>query len=78
MDGKARLGWMMMQVDVPDPAYTASEQARASFRLACRITLGVVALLWLVQIVNEAFGLGLERFGVRPRAWSGLAGIVLA
>ncbi|MCC4118779.1 rhomboid family intramembrane serine protease, partial [Aromatoleum toluclasticum] len=42
------------------------------------ITLGVVALLWLVQIVNEAFGLGLERFGVRPRAWSGLAGIVLA
>ncbi|MCC4118753.1 rhomboid family intramembrane serine protease, partial [Aromatoleum toluclasticum] len=78
MDSKARLGWMMMQVDVPDPAYTASEQARASFRLACWITLGVVALLWLVQIVNEAFGLGLERFGVRPRAWSGLAGIVLA
>lgn len=67
-----------MQVHVPDPAYTSSERARANFRLAFRIALGLVVLLWLIQIVNETLGLGLERFGVRPRAWSGLAGIVLA
>lgn len=67
-----------MRVSVPDPAYTSSVRARANFRLAFRITLGAVAFLWLILIVNEALGLGLERFGVRPRTWSGLAGIVLA
>ena len=67
-----------MDVDIPDPAYTSSERARASFRLAFRIALCLVALLWLIQSVNTAFDLGLERFGVRPREWSGLPGIALA
>jgi membrane associated rhomboid family serine protease len=68
----------MMDVDIPDPAYTSSERARASFRLAFRIALCLVALLWLIQSANTALDLGLERFGVRPREWSGLPGIVLA
>ena len=68
----------MMDVDIPDPAYTSSERARASFRLALRIALCLVAFLWLIQSVNTALDLGLERFGVRPREWSGLPGIVLA
>ena len=67
-----------MDVDIPDPAYTSSERARASFRLAFRIALCLVAFLWLIQSVNTAFDLGLGRFGVRPREWSGLPGIVLA
>ncbi|MCK0509747.1 rhomboid family intramembrane serine protease [Aromatoleum buckelii] len=67
-----------MDVDIPDPAYTSSERARASFRLAFRIALCLVAFLWLVQAVNTALDLGLERFGVRPRELSGLPGIVLA
>lgn len=67
-----------MDVDIPDPAYTSSERARASFRLAFRIALSLVAFLWLIQAVNTALDLGLERFGVRPRELSGLPGIVLA
>ncbi|BAL27333.1 rhomboid family intramembrane serine protease [Azoarcus sp. KH32C] len=68
----------MMQVHTPDPTYTSSERARANFRLALRIALGLVALLWLIMIVNGALDLSLERFGVRPRTWSGLPGILLA
>ena len=67
-----------MQIHVPDPAYTSSERARASFRLALTIALGFVALLWLIQSLNWVLDLGLERFGVRPRVPSGLPGILLA
>ena len=37
-----------MQIHVPDPAYTGSEQARANFRRAVKIALGFVALIWLI------------------------------
>jgi len=67
-----------MQIHIPDPAYTSSERARASFRLATRIALGFVALLWLVQLLNWGLDLGLERFGVRPRQLGGLSGILIA
>ncbi len=67
-----------MQVHVPDPDYTASERARASFRLAFKLALGFVAIIWLIDIVNWALGLELQRFGVRPREFAGLPGIVLA
>ena len=66
-----------MQIHTPDPAYTSSEQARANFRLAARIALSFVALLWLIQLMNWGFDLGLERFGVRPRQLAGLPGILL-
>ena len=67
-----------MQVHIPDPDYTSSEQARANFRLAVKIALGFVGLLWLIQWLNGGLDLELQRFGVRPRELAGLPGILLA
>lgn len=67
-----------MQLHIPDPDYTSSERARANFRLAFKIALGFVVLLWLIDIGNWALGLELERFGVRPRQLAGLPGILFA
>ena len=67
-----------MQIHIPDPAYTSSERARANFRLAAKIALGLVALVWLIQLLNWGLDLGLERFGVRPRQLDGLLGVLLA
>ncbi len=65
-----------MQIHAPDPAYTGSALARANFRLAVRIAFGFVGLLWLVALLG--WGLELQRFGVRPREWIGLPGILAA
>jgi membrane associated rhomboid family serine protease len=67
-----------MRVDVPDPAWTSSERARANFRLAAGIALDFVALIWLIQTLNWALDLELGRFGVRPRELAGLPGILVA
>ena len=67
-----------MQIHTPDPAYTSSEQARANFRLAAKISLGFVVLIWLIGLLNWGLDLELERFGVRPRQLAGLPGILLA
>ena len=65
-----------MQVHVPDPAYTGSALARANFRLAVKIAFAFVGLLWVIALLG--WGLELERFGVRPREWIGLPGILAA
>ncbi|MBK8688220.1 MAG: rhomboid family intramembrane serine protease [Betaproteobacteria bacterium] len=65
-----------MQIDRPDPAFTRSAASREHFRLAARLALGFVGLLWAVQLLG--WGLGLERFGVHPREWIGLPGILVA
>lgn len=67
-----------MQVHIPDPAETGSEQARSNFRLALKIAIGFVTLLWLIQVVNWGLDLELERFGVNPRQLGGLSGILFA
>jgi membrane associated rhomboid family serine protease len=67
-----------MQLHVPDPAYVGSERARANFRLAVKIAIGFVALLWSIQLLNWALGLGPQDFGVRPRELAGLPGILFA
>lgn len=67
-----------MQAHIPDPAYTTSASARASFRLALRFALGFVALLSLIHVLNWGLELELSRFGVSPRQWAGLPGIGLA
>lgn len=67
-----------MQIRIPDPAYTGSVQSRASFGAAAKLSLAFVVLLWLVQALNVAFDLELQRFGVEPREYSGLAGIFVA
>ncbi len=67
-----------MPIDSPDRAYTSSERARGNFRLAVRIALGFVAVLWLVQLLISGLDIGPENFGVRPRQLAGLAGILFA
>ena len=65
-----------MQIQSPDPAYTRSERARDNFRLAAKLSLGFVALIWIIPLLG--WGLDLQRFGVRPRQWIGLPGILFA
>ena len=65
-----------MQIHSPDPAFTRSEQARDNFRLAAKLSLGFVAVLWLIPLLG--WGLELEHFGVRPRQLIGLPGILVA
>jgi membrane associated rhomboid family serine protease len=67
-----------MQIHVPDPAYTTSDRARGNFRLAAKLSVAFVALLWAIQIMDWVLDLGPEDFGVRPRQLSGLIGIVFA
>jgi membrane associated rhomboid family serine protease len=67
-----------MQIRIPDPAYTGSAQSRANFGAAVKLSLGFVVLLWIIQALNAALDLDLERFGVQPRELAGLAGIFVA
>jgi membrane associated rhomboid family serine protease len=67
-----------MEIHLPDPAYTDSERARANFRLAVRLALGFVALLWLIQLSTSVLDVGPPDLGVRPREWSGLVGVLFA
>jgi membrane associated rhomboid family serine protease len=65
-------------LDKPDPRFTTSKRARQNFRLALRISLVFIGVLWTIFIIDQAFGLGLTRFGLRPGTVGGLAGIVTA
>ncbi|MHC4946498.1 MAG: rhomboid family intramembrane serine protease [Planctomycetota bacterium] len=49
-------------------------------RLKGRICLVVafVALLWVIQLVNQAMSLRLSEWGIRPRTAGGLPGIIFA
>jgi membrane associated rhomboid family serine protease len=67
-----------MALGKPDPRFTQSRRAQSSFRLALRITLVVIGILWAVFIIDAAFGLRLARFGLRPGSVPGLLGIVTA
>jgi membrane associated rhomboid family serine protease len=59
-----------------DPAYVHSQQAREHSRLAIKLAVGFVAFLWLIPLLG--WGLDLQQFGVRPRQWIGLPGILFA
>ena len=65
-----------MRLETPDPSWTSSPRARASFRLALQLALAFVAVIWLLQIANWA--LDTPPLGVRPRTLEGLAGILFA
>jgi membrane associated rhomboid family serine protease len=67
-----------MQIHTPDPAYTDSERARANFKLAWRMALAFVGLIWLIQFSDWVLDLGPEDLGIRPRQLSGLPGILFA
>ena len=68
----------MMQVHIPDPAYTGSRHVRTGFRVALEITAAFVALLWVILAFNWALDLDLQRYGVRPRDAHGLVGVLVA
>ena len=65
-----------MHFDVPDPRYTGSADSRALLQLAVRLAVGFVVLLSLIHLMNWGLDLDPWPFGVRPREWSGLVGIV--
>ena len=67
-----------MQIHIPDPAHTGSERSRANFRLAVKMALGFVALIWVIQLLDWALDLEPADFGVRPRQLAGLPGIFFA
>lgn len=67
-----------MDFETPHPGYTGSPSARAGFRLAVRLSLAFVALLWAIQLTNWGLDLDVMPFGVRPRTLDGLAGILFA
>jgi membrane associated rhomboid family serine protease len=67
-----------MPTSAPELDRAASERARLNFRLAVRLALGFVALLWLVQLLITGLDLRPEDLGVRPRQLAGLIGIALA
>lgn len=67
-----------MDIRTPHPAYTRSPRAQAGFRIALKLTLAFVGLLWGIQILNAVLGLDASPFGVRPRTVAGLAGILFA
>ena len=67
-----------MPLDKPDPRFTQSRRARRNFRLSIRLSLGCIGGLWTVFIVDEAFGLRLGQFGLRPGSVPGLVGVVTA
>jgi membrane associated rhomboid family serine protease len=67
-----------MHFHVPDPHYTGSAGSRQLLKLAVGLSLGFVAVLWVVQLMNWGLDLDPWPFGLHPREWSGLVGIVTA
>ena len=67
-----------MQIHIPDPAYTGSERTQAHFRLALKIAFGFVGLLWFIYLMNAGLDQEPDPFGIHPRQWIGLPGILFA
>jgi membrane associated rhomboid family serine protease len=68
----------VVQLDIPDPAYTGSAASRSLFRLALRVGFAFVALLWLIELASVAWDIDPALSGIRPRSWEGLPGIAFA
>ncbi len=68
----------MLKIRQPDPDYLASRKSHNNFKLAVKISLGILAALWLVHIINWIGGYGWNRFGVSPRSIQGLWGVLAA
>ncbi len=67
-----------MALGTPDPRFAQSRQARRNFRLALRVTLVFIGILWSILIVDAAFSLRLGQYGLRPHVPAGLLGVVTA
>lgn len=67
-----------MALGKPDPRYTLSRRAQANFRLALKVALVFIGVLWTIFIFDTVFGLRLGRFGLRPGSAMGLIGVFTA
>jgi membrane associated rhomboid family serine protease len=67
-----------MHLGKPDSRITSSPRAQRNFKLALKIALLMLALLWVILIVDNLLDLGLVRFGLRPRHMEGLTGVFTA
>lgn len=67
-----------MHLGRPESHVTSSPRAQRNFLLALKIALWIVGILWMILIVDNTLGLGLNRFGLRPRHVDGLVGIFTA
>jgi len=67
-----------MHFDVPDPRHTGSARSRALLTISVVLALGFVGLLWLIHLMTWGLSLDPWPFGLRPREWSGLIGIITA
>lgn len=67
-----------MHLGKPDPDFTSSPNAQRNFKLAIKISLFFVGFLWLILILDTVLGLGLNRFGLRPKHIEGLLGVFTA
>jgi len=67
-----------MHLDKPDHRATSSPRAQRNFKLALKVAFWFTGFLWLILIVDAVLGLGLARFGLRPRHIDGLIGVFTA
>lgn len=67
-----------MRLDKPDPQFISSRKSQKNFILALNTALVVTAFVWFVWIADSWLGLGLSRFGLRPRDAGGLVGVLTA
>lgn len=59
---------------VTDPASTANDSRRA----ALQFLIAMVALMWVLEVVDVAVNHRLDRYGIEPRDPNGLDGVVAA
>lgn len=67
-----------MALNKPDPRFIHSKQAQRNFKLALKLSLAFIGLLWSILIIDAAFGLHLGRLGLRPGSTAGLVGVFTA
>jgi membrane associated rhomboid family serine protease len=59
-------------------AEVEKRSAREDRMLGFQLVLGMVALMWGLEIVDQAANAGLDQYGIEPREPDGIAGIVWA
>jgi len=66
----------VMYADLRETVEPYPARARANFRVAVKLSLAFVALLWLIQVLLGGPGVDVADFGVRPHIAAGLSGIL--
>jgi membrane associated rhomboid family serine protease len=67
-----------MHLGKPDPRFISSPRAQRNFKLALKVAFYLLCILWIILIIDSVLGLGLIRFGLRPRHLEGLIGLFTA